>query len=743
MKIISFFALTLFCLTPAFAEPVITPLNTSVEHTVLPTSIESSALPSTASEPTAFPSAIEKNKVLPPPIQREVLPSNAPAQAVVREVPAPEAPVASETLTPAARSPEAPADKPAPTPARNTQHQPTTRNGASPGNVKPSAPSGNPRSASSVVRDDSEALLASKAIDLYDAGDYAGALVILKQLKAFYVRAKDAGMISLIGFAALNAGENQLALEAFRQAADWTEDEEYWLFLVDAHLKLDQMDEAQKILDSLPKSKERDQKIDSLLGVRAAKTFESGQYSLAKKMLLDATAPLGAGNLELLGWIQLRLGKLNEAAASFEAAYRKKPTPGAAQGLAFTHQRLKSTDKLIVLADTLKGPLLDLTKDPAVREQIAAGNLSRIAVDGQGQLLLGSAGSYTPPSPGVSVSVGPSYRQRNGAEGQGKLDVAGVSVLGEWVGEKDQVAVKVNQVTADNGETRQSGMNSLYALWRHQADDHLEYSLGLGVSPTGGVLSAKPLGEMGLASYNTDYGWNAKLFRQANLESILSMSGSSQASSTPGSRLEWGQVLEDGINLGGYVTLPGDLKDWKAEGSLTAARLTGEGVADNTKLAFWGRLLRPIEGWDGVRMGADIYTSSFNKNLSYYTPGFGGYFSPQASINLGGVAVYEGRLDAVKLNAQAGLGWGYAKQAAADGNPLTGSEPGKYAGYSSNGLATHIDIDAQLPLDRDWTLGLNLGGLSSPGYEEWRAWLYARYYFGAPSASDDQAQRRK
>jgi tetratricopeptide (TPR) repeat protein len=656
---------------------------------------------------------------------------------VARELPAPETPVAPETASPAASL----SAKPTTASARNgnTQRQSTARTEAAQVIAKPAAPSSTPPSASrapgSVVRDDSEALLASKAIELYNANDYAGALVILKQLQAFYVRAKDAGMISLIGFAALNAGENQLALDSFRQAAEWTDDEEFYLVLVDAHLKLGQTDEAQKILDGMPKSKERDQKIDALLGVRAAKIFESGQYSLAEKMLLESKAPLGAGNLELLGWIQLRLGKLNEAAANFEAAYRKKPTPGAAQGLAFTHQRLKSTDKLIVLADTLKGPLLDLTKDPAVREQIAAGNLSRISVDGQGQLMLGSAGSYTPPSPGVSVAIGPSYRQRNGTEGQGKLDVAGVSVLGEWVGDQDKVAVKVNQVTADNGETRQSGMNSLYALWRHQADGGLEYSLGLGVSPTGGVLSAKPLGEIGLASYNADYGWNAKLFRQANLESILSMSGSSQAGSTPGSRVAWGQVLEDGINLGGYVTLPGDLKDWKVEGSLTAARLTGEGVADNTKLAFWGRVLRPVEGWDGVRLGADMYTSSFNKNMSYYTPGFGGYFSPQASINLGGVAVYEGQLGAVKLNAQAGLGWGYVNQAAADGNPLTGAEPGKYAGYSSNGLATHVDIDAQLPLDRNWTLGLNLGGLSSPGYEEWRAWLYARYYFGTPSSS--------
>jgi tetratricopeptide (TPR) repeat protein len=561
---------------------------------------------------------------------------------------------------------------------------------------------------------------------LYEAKDYAAALTILKQLKPFYTQTKDAGMTSLIGFAALETGENQLALDSFYQAAEWTDDEEYWLFLVDARIRLGQVEEAQKILDGLPQSKERDQRIDALLGLRAAKAFDSGQPALAEQMLLESKTPLSAGNLELLGWTQLRQDKLNAASASFEASYRKKPSSGAAQGLAFSHQRLKSTDKLIALADSLKGSLVDLSNDPAVREQIATGNLARISVNGQGQLVLDAASAYTPPSPGVTITVGPSYRHRNGDNGQGKLDVTGISVLGEWVGATDRVNVKLDQFIADNGATRQSSMNSPYALWRHRTDDDLELSLGLGISPTGGELPAKPIGEMGIASYAAKNGWNARLFRQSNLESILAMSGSYQANTPLGASATWGQVLEEGITLGGYVTL---LEDWKTEGTLTAARITGVGVADNSKIAFWGRALRPISGLDGWRVGADMYTSSFDKNLSYYTPGFGGYYSPQFSLNLGPAVAYEQQLGQVKINAYASLGWGYVTQASADGNPLTGTDPGKYPSSSSSGLATHLDLDAQLPLGRNWTLGLNLGGLSSPGYEEWRARLYASHNF--------------
>ena len=716
--------------TSVLAAPEIRPIANSVEQTALPSATESTI---------PLPSAIEGTRVINRPSQLDPLPSVPPAQPLATEltpvepnVATPTAPPKLENVTPA---PLPPAKRQTTTKPRTAPAQ-TVRSAPSPSSSAPQAPAAARPSANANVRDASEAAMASQAIELYEAKDYKAAIVLLKQLQPFYIRTQDAGMISLVGFAAMEAGESQLALDSFRQAAEWTDDEEFWLVLVDAHLRLNQVDEAQKILNGLPKSKERDQRIDALLGTRAAKAFESGQYPLAEKMLLEAKAPLGAGNLELLGWIQLRLGKLAEAAASFEASYRKKPSSGAAQGLAFSHQRLKSINKLVALSDELKGPLQALTSDPAVREQAAAGQWTRIGVNEKGVLVVGggSSGTYTPPSPGVTITAGPTYRQRNGDAGQGRLEVAGATVQGEWVGAQDKVSVKVDQFAADNGETRQSSMNTLYALWRHQTEEALELSLGLGMSPTGGELSAKPIGELGLAQYDAAYGWNAKLFRQANMESILSMSGAQQTNAL-GQQVRWGQVLEDGITIGGYATLPGELKDWKAEGSLTAARISGVGVADNSKLAFWGRVLRPIAGLEGWRVGADMYTSAFDKNLSYYTPGFGGYYSPQASLNIGPTLAIDQQLGALKLSAYAGLGWGYVKQAAADGNPLTGADPGFYPSSSSSGLATHLDVDAKLPLDRNWTLGLNLGGQSSPDYEEWRAWLYASYYFGASSSA--------
>jgi len=706
MKIQHLLFVSPFCASVAFGAPDVRPLPSALEHKTLPSALKRSLV----TQPSTIPNSVG-----------EVLPVESTAPGSMADV--------SEAISTETSVRSAPAQSELALTAPTVKKKPRRLNTVQ----KTPHPSSKDSSSLPSAQTSSEEARTNEAIKLYEARDYQAAIVLLKQLQPFYTRTQDAGMISLVGFAAMEAGESQLALDSFRQAAEWTDDEAYWLVLVDAHLRLNQVDEAQKILDGLPKSKERDQRIDALLGTRAANAFESEQYPLAEKMLLEAKVPLGAGNLELLGWIKLRLDKLAEAAASFEASYRKKPSSGAAQGLAFSHQRLKSIDKLVTLADELKGSLQDLTSDPAVRELLAAGQFSRIAVNEKGFLIVGGGDASTSPSQGVTLTAAPIYRKRNGDAGQGRLDVAGATAQAEWVGERDKVSVKVDQFYADNGALRQKGMNTISAQWKHQTEGVLDLSMGLGLSPTGGELSAKPLGELGVAKYDAAYGWNAKLFRQATMESILSMSGSLQVNAA-GDSLRWGQVLEDGITVGEYITLPGALKDWKAEGSFTAARITGTNVADNSKLAFWGRALRPVEGWDGWRVGADMYASAFDKNLTYYTPGFGGYYSPQTSLSAGPAAAFEQQIGPIKVNAYAGLGWGYVQQAAADGNPLTGANPGFYPASSSSGLATHFDVNTEWAIDHNWTLGLNLAGQNSPDYEEWRAWLYLSRKFMWPDA---------
>ncbi|MDD2892611.1 MAG: tetratricopeptide repeat protein, partial [Halothiobacillaceae bacterium] len=287
MKLKSLFLLTPLCTVTAQAAPEIRPLDNPVQQMALPSAAESS---------TPLPTAIESTQIITRPTQHEALPSATPAQPLQPRLQS----VEPIILIPAAEpdAPITPAPSPSaatPTPPRSEKPARASRAASAPKTVSTPRPSAN---ANANVRDASEAATSAKAIELYEAKDYKGAIVLLKETLPFYIRTQDAGMVSLVGFAALEAGENQLALDSFRQAAEWTDDEEFWLVLVDAHLRLEQPEEAQKILDGLPKSKERDQRIDALLGARASKAFESGQYTLAEKMLLEAKAPLGAANLE-------------------------------------------------------------------------------------------------------------------------------------------------------------------------------------------------------------------------------------------------------------------------------------------------------------------------------------------------------------------------------------------------------------------------------------------------------------
>lgn len=126
-----------------------------------------------------------------------------------------------------------------------------------------------------------------------------------------------------------------------------------------------------------------------------------------------------------------------------------------------------------------------------------------------------------------------------------------------------------------------------------------------------------------------------------------------------------GQVMENNLILGKNNFLFDDLKDWKAEESLTVSLLEGNNVAD---FAICVRGLCLVDDLGGSR--------------------------PDASVNLTGVTVFEALLGSLAPNTQASLGRGYSKQTYADEKPLTGQYTGKYPMGSSSGWASNMDLDA-------------------------------------------------
>ncbi len=551
------------------------------------------------------------------------------------------------------------------------------------------------------------------AIQAFDEGRYEESSRILKGAWEDIVSYGDVGMMALLGFSAMRTNDEETALRVLKEAADLTEDDEFYKAQADALLYFHHADEAEQVLNKMSPSPERDQLLATLAIAQAQTAYESGRYADAETLLKSRQAQLDPGGLELLGWIQYRLGKLDDAAQSFATAYRAHPSQGSAQGLSFTLHRLQRYDTLLTIAAEKPGPLDELLPTD-VRTRIADGG-RRFGVDANGRLNV-AASTGSGPEPGLSVRVEPKMRDKYGNPGEGKLLQRGVEARIGWEGERDSLSLNVERQRADNRMDSATG-ERFYGLWRHRDEQGFEYRFGLGRTLSGGAVDPAFTGEIGAAYHTPDWGLGLRAFRRGNEESLLALSGHLD----PTNGLRWGRVMETGLTLDGRHRIG----SWQALGALTAASVTGQNVADNRKLEFYGQALHPVPSLDSLQLGPEVYASAFEKNLSAFEPGHGGYFSPKSFVKLGALARYEAHLGELDLSAQAGLGWGWSRQDAAPGNPLTGAEPEKYAASRSNGVAYHGQVDARWSLNSHWQLGFNAGGQKSPDYTDWRAGLYA------------------
>lgn len=681
---------------PAQAEVSIQPLPPRTEmSTTLPSRTE--VLPPTASTPQTSTVPVKIEETASPAVP--VAPKGTPTPAVP---PPPTGQASPRPKIEAATPPEHSAQ------AKNRQIT-TTK---APKATTPPAPT----AATSAPADDPTKryndTIAQPAIVAFDAKRYEDAAHILKQGWPQILEYQDFGMMSLLGYAAMHNNDAETSLMAFGKAAELTEDDQFYLPLADALLHFGRLDEAKAVLDKMSPSPERDERRLTLTLKQAQKAFDTGLYPQAEMILLEQRAQLPAGGLELLGWIQYRLGKLEAAAEQFEQSYRKSPSQGAAQGLVFSLHRLKRHAHLLAIAQAQPGPL-DALLPPAVREAIARG-ASQFSVDSQAQLSLASGSAPSnDASPGVRLSIAPSIRHKKGTPGEGKLEQANIPIQLTWQGAQDEVQLTLTAQKNDDEREAIRG-NGLYALWKHHSEEGLEYRLGLGRGPEGGLLDPAILGEAGLGYYQDDWGLGGRLFRRGNEESLLALQGKPHPT-IPGAA--WGRVIETGLSLDGYKRFG----PWQSLASVTASRLTGEGVADNHKLEVYARALHPLQAIPGLALGPELYASHFDKNLSAFEPGHGGYFSPDRFIKLGALASYETRIERLDLKFLAGVGYGWSRQEAAPGNPLTGTEPGKYPASSNEGIAYHGLLTGSWALDPHWRLGFNLGGQKSPDYTDWRA----------------------
>ncbi|MGM3173789.1 cellulose biosynthesis protein BcsC [Dickeya lacustris] len=226
--------------------------------------------------------------------------------------------------------------------------------------------------------------------------------------------------------------------------------------------------------------------------------------------------------------------------------------------------------------------------------------------------------------------------------------------------------------------------------------------------------------------------------RRAVTDSLLSYIGTKEAFS--GQR--WGQVTKNG----GNVLLSYDNGDVGFYGGGGAYSYLGENVKSNRAfMANAGAYIRPVHDRDReLKTGISLSWMDFDKNLSYYSYGQGGYFSPQNYVSVSVPLEWSQRYD--DLNVKAGISVGYQSytrdksdyfpnnpdwQAFLDNAVTNGfAKESHYASDSKSGVGYNVHVGADYRVTKDITVGGQMGYDTFGNYNETTGQLYFRYGLG-------------
>ncbi|HRL21658.1 MAG TPA: cellulose synthase subunit BcsC-related outer membrane protein [Alcaligenes sp.] len=223
-----------------------------------------------------------------------------------------------------------------------------------------------------------------------------------------------------------------------------------------------------------------------------------------------------------------------------------------------------------------------------------------------------------------------------------------------------------------------------------------------------------------------------------------------------------GEVQGGVMATGARVDISKDLGDSGFYGSVGAHALNGKNVESNRRIEVnTGMYVHLINEPDHLfTTGLNLNYTSYSKNLRYFTPGHGGYFSPQTSFTVGVPFNWSRTVEDLTFKVSGSLSLQHFKEDPADlvagrsvqdelgrlkalsgftdqqiMDELAAKNPGFYAGQSKTGLAYNLNFGAEYNFTPGMILGGHLGIDKSGDYRQWIGGVYLKYYF-------DQQTRR-
>lgn len=177
-------------------------------------------------------------------------------------------------------------------------------------------------------------------------------------------------------------------------------------------------------------------------------------------------------------------------------------------------------------------------------------------------------------------------------------------------------------------------------------------------------LGTTPLGFevtdwVGKIAYSHDLfnvGWTLDVHRRPVNSALLAFGGQRDIWTNQ----TWGGVRRTGVHLSGSYDLGGKNGYW---GEVSVDKLTGKNVEDNSSVRGMGGYYYKLINENNRRISVGLSTMlwHYDKDLSGYTLGQGGYYSPQKYVSLGVPINYRERTENWSWELSGSVSWSYSQ----------------------------------------------------------------------------------
>lgn len=282
--------------------------------------------------------------------------------------------------------------------------------------------------------------------------------------------------------------------------------------------------------------------------------------------------------------------------------------------------------------------------------------------------------------------------------------------------------------TPCHGSTNQSANGASVAVgWQNKT-----WAWDIGTTPMGFDV----VDVVGSLSYSNDLGpigYTLNAHRRPISSSVLAFAGQKD----PNTDTTWGGVRA----TGGGVSMSYDKGEangiWS---SLSADSLTGKNVEDNWRVRWMTGYYYKLINQNNERLtvGVSNMLWHYDKDLSGYSLGQGGYYSPQKYVSFALPVNWRKRTENWSWELGGSVSWSHSKTKDVMRYPLQGlipdNEPGRYTdkgvmgtGSSSSGTGYTARAIVERRVTSNWFVGLGVDIQEAKDYTPSHALLYVRY----------------